>query len=255
MMGMARPFTHAELKAIAKYLAVLPGELKTVRQTPFRSTAGPPSIPAERPCERDDRYGPGFDAEGRLALLFTSGEGGIRMGLLDALKLPQPRGVASAAPPVSGASTVDGKTARQDPVAHQKMAGHLPALKARLDSAWSDAVELGRRLQDEASKRKLAATMNEVDAKRREAGKAQGDPAAQVVLLGKALIALDKARAAAAAPSNGAASSAPPCRQRPPLHRRPPPRRKKQTISLPPPTASTRPPTTRTRRCSHSRPS
>jgi cytochrome c553 len=35
MMGMARPFTHPEIKAIAQYLASLPGELKTVEQESF----------------------------------------------------------------------------------------------------------------------------------------------------------------------------------------------------------------------------
>ena len=32
MMGMARPFTHAEIKSLSKYLSSLPGELKTVPQ-------------------------------------------------------------------------------------------------------------------------------------------------------------------------------------------------------------------------------
>jgi cytochrome c553 len=36
MMGMARPFTHREIKAIADYLSSLPGELKTVQQARFR---------------------------------------------------------------------------------------------------------------------------------------------------------------------------------------------------------------------------
>jgi cytochrome c553 len=36
MMGMARPFTHPEIKAIAAYLGSLPGELKTVQQDRFR---------------------------------------------------------------------------------------------------------------------------------------------------------------------------------------------------------------------------
>ena len=36
MMGMARPFTHAEAKQLANYLASLPGELKTVPQSRFR---------------------------------------------------------------------------------------------------------------------------------------------------------------------------------------------------------------------------
>jgi hypothetical protein len=36
MMGMARPFTHAEIKALSKYLASLPGELKTVQLPEFR---------------------------------------------------------------------------------------------------------------------------------------------------------------------------------------------------------------------------
>jgi len=36
MMGMARPFTHAEIKALAKYLSSLPGELKTVELHEFR---------------------------------------------------------------------------------------------------------------------------------------------------------------------------------------------------------------------------
>ena len=36
MMGMARPFTHAEIKAMSKYLASLPGDLKTVQQREFR---------------------------------------------------------------------------------------------------------------------------------------------------------------------------------------------------------------------------
>jgi cytochrome c553 len=36
MMGMARPFTHPEIKALATYLASLPGDLKTVAQSRFR---------------------------------------------------------------------------------------------------------------------------------------------------------------------------------------------------------------------------
>lgn len=36
MMGMARPFTHPEIKAIAQYLGSLPGDLKTVAQDRFR---------------------------------------------------------------------------------------------------------------------------------------------------------------------------------------------------------------------------
>ena len=36
MMGMAKPYTHAELKIIASYLASLPGDLKTVAQSRFR---------------------------------------------------------------------------------------------------------------------------------------------------------------------------------------------------------------------------
>jgi len=36
MMGMARPFTHAEAKVLANYFATLPGELKTVPQSRFR---------------------------------------------------------------------------------------------------------------------------------------------------------------------------------------------------------------------------
>jgi len=36
MMGMARPFTHAEAKQLAAYFATLPGELKTVPQSRFR---------------------------------------------------------------------------------------------------------------------------------------------------------------------------------------------------------------------------
>ena len=36
MMGMARPFTHAEVKVIANYMASLPGDLKTVPQSRWR---------------------------------------------------------------------------------------------------------------------------------------------------------------------------------------------------------------------------
>ena len=36
MMGMARPFTPAETKILAKYIATLPGELKTVPQSRWR---------------------------------------------------------------------------------------------------------------------------------------------------------------------------------------------------------------------------
>ncbi len=36
MMGMARPYTHPELKVIADYLASLPGELSTVQQSRWR---------------------------------------------------------------------------------------------------------------------------------------------------------------------------------------------------------------------------
>lgn len=36
MMGMARPYTHAELKLLADYFASLPTELKTVQQSRFR---------------------------------------------------------------------------------------------------------------------------------------------------------------------------------------------------------------------------
>jgi cytochrome c553 len=36
MMGMARPFTHPEIKALATYISSLPGDLKTVQQARFR---------------------------------------------------------------------------------------------------------------------------------------------------------------------------------------------------------------------------
>ena len=36
MMGMSRPFTHAELKLLTAYIASLPSELKTVAQSRFR---------------------------------------------------------------------------------------------------------------------------------------------------------------------------------------------------------------------------
>lgn len=36
MMGMARPFTHPELKNLSSYFASLPGELKTVQESRFR---------------------------------------------------------------------------------------------------------------------------------------------------------------------------------------------------------------------------
>jgi len=36
MMGMARPFTHAELKELSSYLSSLPGQLATVPQSRFR---------------------------------------------------------------------------------------------------------------------------------------------------------------------------------------------------------------------------
>ena len=36
MMGMSRPFTHAELKVLTAYIASLPSELKTVQQSRFR---------------------------------------------------------------------------------------------------------------------------------------------------------------------------------------------------------------------------
>ena len=36
MMGMARPFTHAEAKTLAAYIGSLPGELKTVPQSRWR---------------------------------------------------------------------------------------------------------------------------------------------------------------------------------------------------------------------------
>jgi cytochrome c553 len=36
MMGMARPFTHAEIKAIAEYVSSLPGEIQTVQLPEFR---------------------------------------------------------------------------------------------------------------------------------------------------------------------------------------------------------------------------
>jgi len=36
MAGMAKPFSHAELKLLASYLATLPGDLKTVPESRFR---------------------------------------------------------------------------------------------------------------------------------------------------------------------------------------------------------------------------
>jgi cytochrome c553 len=36
MVGQAKQFKHAELKAIAAYIGSLPGDLQTVRQSPFR---------------------------------------------------------------------------------------------------------------------------------------------------------------------------------------------------------------------------
>ena len=37
MMGMARPFTHTELKQLSAYLASLPGDLRTVPESRFRA--------------------------------------------------------------------------------------------------------------------------------------------------------------------------------------------------------------------------
>jgi cytochrome c553 len=39
MAAQVKQFSHAELKAIAQYIASLPGELKTVRQSPFHTAA------------------------------------------------------------------------------------------------------------------------------------------------------------------------------------------------------------------------
>ncbi|HEX7439700.1 MAG TPA: c-type cytochrome [Caldimonas sp.] len=39
MMGMARPFTHVELKMLSAYFAALPGELKTVTESRFRGAS------------------------------------------------------------------------------------------------------------------------------------------------------------------------------------------------------------------------
>jgi cytochrome c553 len=39
MMGMARPFTHKELKALSEYFAALPGDVKTVPESRFRAGA------------------------------------------------------------------------------------------------------------------------------------------------------------------------------------------------------------------------
>ena len=36
MSGQVKAFTRAELKQMADYIARLPGDLKTVRQSPFR---------------------------------------------------------------------------------------------------------------------------------------------------------------------------------------------------------------------------
>ena len=36
MMGMARPFTHPEIKALAQYISSLPSELRTVQLPEFR---------------------------------------------------------------------------------------------------------------------------------------------------------------------------------------------------------------------------
>jgi hypothetical protein len=36
MKGMVKPYSHAELKAIADYVGSLPGDLKTVPQSRFR---------------------------------------------------------------------------------------------------------------------------------------------------------------------------------------------------------------------------
>ena len=36
MMGMARPYTHEEVKVLAAYISSLPSELKTVAQSRWR---------------------------------------------------------------------------------------------------------------------------------------------------------------------------------------------------------------------------
>jgi cytochrome c553 len=41
MAAQVKQFSNAELKALANYIASLPGELKTVRQTPFHSASAP----------------------------------------------------------------------------------------------------------------------------------------------------------------------------------------------------------------------
>ena len=42
MAAQVKQFSHAELKAIANYIAGLPGELKTVRQSPFHTASAAP---------------------------------------------------------------------------------------------------------------------------------------------------------------------------------------------------------------------
>jgi hypothetical protein len=125
------------------------------------------------------------------------------MGLLDALKLPPapPATARTAASPATSrapaAATVNGRTANQDPATLEKVRTQLPAVRAQLDKAWVEALDVAKRIEDAPRRKAFAETLKAVDAKRRQAGKAEGDPATQIVLMGKALIELGKARESA----------------------------------------------------------
>jgi hypothetical protein len=159
------------------------------------------------------------------------------MSLLAALKLP-------AAPPAQPEPGVRGRDAAAFEQAKQLRDG----MKDKLERGWREAIDIAKHLEP-VVKKGFVAQLQEVDKKRQEAKRLDGDPPGQVVLMAGALMGLKQARQAVGHPvsdgtdantayksKDGISVEKPtggqPCRRRPSSRRRMPEKSKIRRRSL-----------------------
>jgi hypothetical protein len=114
------------------------------------------------------------------------------MSLLTALKLPT---VPPAPPPAQPEPGVRGR----DDAAFEQARKLRDGMKDQLEKGWREAVEIGKTL-DANTRKTFVAQLQEVDKKRQEARRLDGDPPGQVVVMAAALMGLKQARQAVGKP-------------------------------------------------------
>ena len=114
------------------------------------------------------------------------------MSLLAALKLP-------TVPPAPPAAQPEPGVRGRDDAAFEQARKLRDGMKDQLEKGWREAVEIARKL-DPGAKKGFVAQLQEVDKKRQEAQRLDGDPPGQVVVMAAALMGLKQARQAVGKP-------------------------------------------------------